>query len=237
MKCKSARVVAPTAATPHFVEQPVWVMSAVFAISATSPVYLRLRKDCGIAARLPSNDAPSTCAPAAGAGWRASLEDRARRPLAAHASTSKVAASPPRQRTSSSRHQARPTPGTGRGVEGSALMRQHVVAAVGCPKSATSAWRRQRRTARPITSEPSAASCCLGEALMDRRETSATTAPSLRCKRRSRLLSASAAGTLDPAFHKILCPCPLVRGRLLPGSGVLLRNPALLWSSYVPSED
>jgi hypothetical protein len=63
-----------------------------------------------------------------------------------------------RHRTSSSRQRARPTPGTGRGVEGSALMRQRVLAAVGCLNSAAWAWRRQRRSARPITPESSAAS-------------------------------------------------------------------------------
>jgi hypothetical protein len=51
------------------------------------------------------------------------------------ASTSNSALSPLRHRTSSSRHRARPTPGTGRGVEGSALTRQRVVAAVGCLNS------------------------------------------------------------------------------------------------------
>ena len=84
---------------------------------------------------------------------------RARRPCASQASTSKQALSPPRHRTSSSRQRARPTPGTGRGVEGSALMRQRVLAAVGCLNSAASAWRRQRRSAMPTTPEASAASC------------------------------------------------------------------------------
>jgi hypothetical protein len=53
-----------------------------------------------------------------------------------------------------------PTPGTGtgKGVAGSAVTRQRVTDAVGWPKSAASAGRRQRRMARPIVPEPSAAS-------------------------------------------------------------------------------
>jgi len=42
-------------------------------------------------------------------------------------------------------------------------MRQRVLAAVGCLNSAASAWRRQRRSARPITPESSAARSCYGE--------------------------------------------------------------------------
>jgi hypothetical protein len=61
-------------------------------------------------------------------GRCASAEARARQPLASHASTSKFADSPPRQRTSSTPQRARPIPGTDRGVEGSALTRQRVVA-------------------------------------------------------------------------------------------------------------
>jgi len=48
-------------------------------------------------------------------------------------------------------------------LQGSALMRQRVLAAVGCLNSAASAWRRQRRSARPITPESSAARSCHGE--------------------------------------------------------------------------
>src|SRR5258708_33935364 len=73
---------------------------------------------------------------AAGVGRYARVEARARRPLASHTSNSKVAGPPPRQRISSSPQRARPIPGTGRGVEGSTLTRQRVVAAVGSPKSA-----------------------------------------------------------------------------------------------------
>jgi hypothetical protein len=69
---------------------------------------------------------------------------RARRPSASQASTSNSALSPPRHLISSSRHRARPTPGTGSGVDGSALTRRRVVDAVGCPKSAAAAWRPQR---------------------------------------------------------------------------------------------
>ncbi len=77
-------------------------------------------------------------------------EGRARRPFASQASTSKSALSPARQRISSSCHRARPTPGTGNGVDGRALTRQRVTAAVGCPKSVASVCRRQRRIAIPI---------------------------------------------------------------------------------------
>ena len=85
-------------------------------------------------------------------------EGRARRPFASQASTSNSALSPARQRISSSCHRARPTPGTGNGVEGRALTRQRVTAAVGCPKSVASICRRQRRMAMPIAPDPSAAS-------------------------------------------------------------------------------
>jgi hypothetical protein len=102
------------------------------------------------------------------------------------ASISNSALSPLRHRVSSSRHRARPMPGTGKGVESSALTRQRVVAAVGWLNSAAWAWRHQRRRARPMTPEPSAASCNLCEAVMDRRATSATTAPSLLLRRGKR---------------------------------------------------
>jgi hypothetical protein len=54
------------------------------------------------------------------------------------ASTSISALSPARHRINSSCHRGRPTPGTGNGVEGSALTRQRVMDAVGWPKSAAS---------------------------------------------------------------------------------------------------
>jgi hypothetical protein len=66
------------------------------------------------------------CARAAGADWSASVEARARCPLASYASNSKVADSPPRQRVNSTTRRARPTSGTGRCVEGNALTRQVV---------------------------------------------------------------------------------------------------------------
>ena len=47
-------------------------------------------------------------------------------------------------------HRGRPTPAAGSGDEGRAVTRHRVVAAVGWPKSAASAWRRHRRTAIPI---------------------------------------------------------------------------------------
>jgi len=55
--------------------------------------------------------------------------------VASHASNSKSALSPARQRISSTSHRGRPTPGIGSGVDGSAETRQRVVAAVGWPKS------------------------------------------------------------------------------------------------------
>ena len=67
-------------------------------------------------------------------------------------------------------------PGTGSGAEGRAVTRQRVTDAVGCPKSAASVARRQRRTAMPIVPDVSAASCSRREAVIDRRATSATTA-------------------------------------------------------------
>jgi len=51
--------------------------------------------------------------------------------LASQDSNSKSALSPARQRINSTRHRARPTPGTGKGVDGSTLTRQRVTEAVG----------------------------------------------------------------------------------------------------------
>jgi hypothetical protein len=58
---KTGELDVKSLATPHCLRflpisfvQPGWgpvVMSAVFAVSATSPVYLRLRKGCGSAAK------------------------------------------------------------------------------------------------------------------------------------------------------------------------------------------
>ena len=78
--------------------------------------------------------------------------------MASHASNSKSALSPARQRISSTSQRGRPTPGTGSGVDGSAETRQRVVAAVGWPKSDASVCRLQRRSAMPIVPDPSAAS-------------------------------------------------------------------------------
>ncbi len=69
-------------------------------------------------------------------------------------------------------------PRAGSGADGRAEMRQRVTAAVGCPKSAASVCRRQRRTAIPMAPEVSAASCNRRGAVGDRRATSATTARS-----------------------------------------------------------
>ena len=66
---------------------------------------------------------------------------------------SKSAHSPARLRISSTSQRARPMPGTGSGADGRAVTRQRVTDAVGCPKSAASVARRQRRTAMPIVPE------------------------------------------------------------------------------------
>ena len=117
----------------------------------------------------------------AGVDRRLSSAGSARRPLASHASNSKVADSAARHRSNSTSHRARPTPGTGRGVEGSALTRQRVIAAVGCQKSAASAWRRQRRSAMPIPpGRLWRRAAAARETIIERRPTSAITAPSLR---------------------------------------------------------
>lgn len=79
---------------------------------------------------------------------------------------------------SSTSQRARPTPGTGKGADGRTDTRQRVTDAVGCPKSEASAWRRQRRIAMPIVPELSAASCRRREAVIGRRASSPTTAPS-----------------------------------------------------------
>ena len=66
---------------------------------------------------------------------------------ATRASNSRSALSPAGQRTSSTSHRGRPTPGTGNGVDGRAEIR-HRVAAVGCPRSVASVWRRQHAARR-----------------------------------------------------------------------------------------
>ena len=88
--------------------------------------------------------------PSVEAGRWARSAGRARRPVPSHASSSKSALSPARARISSTSQRCRPTPGTGSGAEGSTEMRQRVVAAVGCPKSIASVWRRHRRSAMPM---------------------------------------------------------------------------------------
>lgn len=74
----------------------------------------------------------------------------------------------------------RPTPGAGSGDEGWGVTRHRVAAAVGWPKSAASVARRHRLTARAVTPELSAANCRRREAVIERREISATTAPRAR---------------------------------------------------------
>jgi hypothetical protein len=69
----------------------------------------------------------------AGADRLAKSAGKARRPWTSHASTTKSALSPARHRINSSSHRARPTPGTGKGVDGSVDTRHRVADAVGCP--------------------------------------------------------------------------------------------------------
>jgi len=73
---------------------------------------------------------------------------------------------------------ARPTPGTGSGEEGRTEIRQRVIAAVGWPKSAASACRRQRRSAMPVVPDSLAARCNRRDAVIESLATSATTAAS-----------------------------------------------------------
>ena len=90
----------------------------------------------GPASQYVGGDQPYVRANAAGVRRYAGVESRARRSLASHVSNAKVAESPRRQRIGSPPQRARPIPGTGRGVEGSTLTRQRIVAGVGSPKSA-----------------------------------------------------------------------------------------------------
>lgn len=87
----------------------------------------------------------------------------------------KSAHSPARALISSTSQRGRPTPGTGNVVDGSALTRQRVTLAVGCPKSAASAARRQRRMAIASVPDPSAASCSRRDAVIGNLATSPTT--------------------------------------------------------------
>ena len=86
---------------------------------------------------------------------------------------------PPRQRTRSSRQRARARPGVAGacasgGGEGRAATRQRVTAAFGSANAGSAAWRNRRR-AKAMTPEPSAASCSLREAVSPSRPTSPTT--------------------------------------------------------------
>lgn len=69
-------------------------------------------------------------------------------------------------------------PGTGSGEEGSAVTRQRVAAAVGCPKSNVSRGFFQRRITSAIVPELSAASLSRREAVIDSLAISPTTLPS-----------------------------------------------------------
>jgi len=87
----------------------------------------------------------------------------------------KSAHSPARARISSTSQRGRPIPGTGNGADGSALIRQRVTLAVGCPKSDASVMRRQRRIAIAIVPVLSATSCNRRDAVIDSLATSPTT--------------------------------------------------------------
>jgi hypothetical protein len=89
----------------------------------------------------------------------------------------KSALSPARHRINSSSQRARPTPGTGNGVEGSIETLHRVADAVGWPKSAASVCRLHRRTAIAIDPDASAASDKRRDDVIESRATSATTAP------------------------------------------------------------
>src|ERR1700730_15123531 len=91
---------------------------------------LRLRYSHKRPGRAPPQPAARRHPMSASAGPWTRPEGRARRPLASQASTSKSALSPARHRINSSCQRARPTPGTGKGVAGSAVTRQRVTDAV-----------------------------------------------------------------------------------------------------------
>jgi len=89
-------------------------------------------------------------------------------PCASGLSTTKLAASAPRQRNSSSRQSGRPRPGTSGacgngGGEGRPVIRQRVTAAEGA-QSAGSSKRSERRKTKPSTPVAPAASCSRREA-------------------------------------------------------------------------
>ena len=100
-------------------------------------------------------------------------------PRSSHASNSKSALSPAGSGRARRATTDAPRPRTGNGVDGRAEIHHRVAAAVGCPRSVASVWRRQRRSATPRVLEPSAASWSRRrDAAIGRRATSATTAPS-----------------------------------------------------------
>src|ERR1700710_359843 len=112
---------------------------------------------------------PPSCA---GADRSANSAGKARRPAASHALTTKSALSTARHRINSSSHRARPTPGTGSGVDGSVDTRHFVADAVGCPKYAASVSRLHRLRAIATDPEASAASDNLRDDVIESRATS-----------------------------------------------------------------
>ena len=85
----------------------------------------------------------------------------------------------------STSQRARPTPGTGSGVDGSAETRQRVVAAVGWPKSDASVCRLHRLSAMPIVPDPSRSELKPPRGGHGQAATSPTTAPRPPCRRPS----------------------------------------------------
>ena len=85
---------------------------------------------------------------AAGSDRSARSAGRARRPFASQASRIQERGSPPRQRTRSTCHRARPRPGAGRARTGRAQSRQRVTAAVGRAARSFSATVHQRRSTK-----------------------------------------------------------------------------------------
>ena len=108
---------------------------------------------------------------------------------------------------------ARPTPGTGKGRDGSTETRHRVIAAVGCPKSLASACRRHRRSAMPMVPLSLAARCSRREAVIGSRAMSATTAPRPPCRNPSSMqartdLSSPASTWITRSGARPACSSP-----------------------------
>lgn len=140
---------------------------------------------------------------------------------------------------------ARPTPGTGKGRDGSTETRHRVIAALGCPKSLASACRRQRRSAMPMVPLSLAARCSRREAVIGRRAISATTAPRPPCRNPSSMqartdLSSPASTWMTRSGDRPACSSPganksccATHHRTLPG--VRAAIPATKQAAAAPS--